>query len=262
MNKRFLSQSVGIIIFLMSVTFSSCGNSGKMVGMYVDEMNQRCPIILSEEMTITGASYEDGQLTYKVLLNEDIMDMSAIKTEDYKNIVALFMGNKGVFSDELIRNDVSVVYSFKGNRSATVYNVVLSADELRDVVLKENVDIADLYDKLLRYSVNVSKKSLPMDIDRGIEMTDMILSDSSLVAVMEVSEELYDMKSSSMVKDELKKGMKEGLRNSADAQMLRMLRLLINTNRKFVYCYVGDKTGRKINLELTHQDLMYLKLKK
>lgn len=238
---------------IISVLFFFCScNKSNVIKEYAEKLTEKCPIVVNEAMTITGATYDEDQLTFKILLDEGIINMSAIKSDDYKSLVAISMANKGIFTNELIENDICVVYSFKGNKTGTKHNIIVTPEEMQEMSTG-NIDINKIYNIMLTSSTNIAKEELPYEVGKGIKLSNIELNDTSLVYVYEVSENLYEI--SKLESLEIRQEQKDILKYSDDISTATEIRLLIATKKSLVYKYVGDKSKNEYKMVFSPSEL-------
>ena len=221
----------------------ACNNSQKQLDEFAKGINNRCPIVINDAMSIVGSNTDDNQLVYKMLLNEDLLDMGTIKSEEYKKLVAISFANQGLLSDNLIQNGTSVLCSFTGNKSGVKYNVVLSPKDM-ETLNSTHVGMDMVYDEMLKSLVEIWKKRLPQKVDKGMDLSDIILNDTALVYVYHLSSQ-YDLNAISQTK--LKQSVIDMINNDGLGDFMQFRKVLINTNRGYVVRLTGGNSkGREV----------------
>lgn len=221
----------------------ACNNSQKQLDEFAKGINNRCPIVINDAMSIVGSNTDDNQLVYKMLLNEDLLDMGTINSEEYKKLVAISFANQGLLSDNLIQNGTSVLCSFTGNKSGVKYNVVLSPKDM-ETLNSTHVGMDMVYDEMLKSLVEIWKKKLPQKVDKGMDLSDIILNDTALVYVYHLSSQ-YDLNAISQTK--LKQSVIDMINNDGLGDFMQFRKVLINTNRGYVVRLTGGNSkGREV----------------
>ena len=239
---------------LVALLFSlvACNNSQKQLDEFSKEINNRCPIVVNDVMSIVGSNTDDNQLVYKMLLNEDLLDMGTIKSEEYKKLVAISVANQGLLSDNLIKNGTSVLCSFTGSKSGVKYNVVLSPKDM-ETLNSSQVGMDMVYDEMLKSLVGIWKKKLPQKVDRGMELSDIMLNDTALVYVYHFSD-LYDL--NAVPQSKLKQSVVDMINYDGTGDFMQFRKVLINTNRGYVVRLIGGNSkGREV--VFSKMDLMH-----
>lgn len=230
----------------------ACNNSQKQLEEFSKEINNRCPIVVNDAMSIVGANTDGNQLVYKMLLNEDLLDMGTIKSEEYKKLVAISVANQGLLSDNLIKNETSVLCSFTGNKSGVKYNVILSPKDM-EALNSSNVGMDMVYDEMLKSLVSVWKRKLPQKIDKGMELSDIILNDTALIYVYHFSNQ-YSL--DAIPQKELKSSVVDMINYDGAGDFMQFRKVLINTNRGYVVRLTGGNSkGREVvffKMDLMH----------
>lgn len=146
--KKLKNQPFAYFMALL-LSLVACNNSQKQLDEFSKEINSRCPIVINDAMSVVGANSDDNQLVYKMLLNEELLDLGTIKSEEYKKLVAISVANQGLLSDNLIKNETSVLCSFTGSKSGVKYNVVLSPKDM-ETLNSTHVGMDMVYDEMLK----------------------------------------------------------------------------------------------------------------
>lgn len=249
--KNLKNQPFACLMALL-LSFVACNNSQKQLEEFSKEISNRCPIVINDAMSIVGSNTDDNQLVYKMLLNEELLDMGTIKTEEYKKLVAISVANQGLLSDNLIKNETSVLCSFTGSKSGVKYNVVLSPKDM-ETLNGTHVGMDMVYDEMLKSLVGIWKKKIPQKIDRGVDFSDIILNDTALIYVYHYSNQ-YDLNAIPQTK--LKQLVVDMINYDGAGDFMQFRKVLINTNRGYVVRLTGGNSkGREV--VFSKMDLMH-----
>ena len=111
----------------------------------------------------------------------------------------------------------------------------------------------------MRESIDEEKKSeLPMEIEDGLTMTDMTLTNNCLTYSIKFDESLYDISMLKMNKKELKKMMKENIKDmdtSFDFTEKTFLTICKEMGINLRFHFKGNKTKKSCDIDIYHTEL-------
>lgn len=110
---------------------------------------------------------------------------------------------------------------------------------------------------LLRLALSYAKADLPEEIDEGIVLTDVKLTNDCFLYIAECDEDIVDIDIlnavKSMLQDEMTKSIKEDIASDSDIQ--EFVKYCKKAHRGIGYKYVGKKSGKTCTVKIPYTQL-------
>ena len=118
-------------------------------------------------------------------------------------------------------------------------------------------DDSDDSETILRLALTYAKANLPEEVDEGIVITDVKLTDDCFLYIAECDEDIVDIDILNAVKGELQseitKSLKEEMATDSDIQ--EFVRYCKKANKGIGYKYVGTKSGKSCTVKIPFSKL-------
>lgn len=228
----------------------------------IDSLNKMLPISVNEHIDMMKFAYEDGQVLMVYAADEEVVNFQQLKenpdlmkqslsqniasSSSFRPLVTLLLASK---------SGLCIMYHSKTSRDCV--KVTLSYDELSELANTFANEPAN-YEALLANQVKVTNLSLPKMLDEITKLEKVSIEGKMVVydnTVMEDSEfSLADMNGKekkafvAILKLTTYSSFKDPLAN-------RFVKLVVATGRGLTYHYVGDKSGKAMDVVFKNKDL-------
>ncbi|MBR4388400.1 MAG: hypothetical protein IKT00_04385 [Prevotella sp.] len=247
-----------IVVVLCAGCFNSSGNKKRLrqeIAKANAEFPQETPGI--GRVDSVGLVDNDNVVVYYYTVYEgtEVLSVDAVKANTdivkRKMINTALAGNRE--SLEIFkRYRVGVRYIFSEENTEKKATVDIPLEEIVRA-LDQKISKTEAAELALKDDLFMSKQSLPIQIEEGLKIVDLTLDDNQLFYIIDVDEKVYPI-SSDFDKAAVKEGIIEEL-NSPAPGMMSTLDNLVKTARGLTFRYVGNKSKRQIDIELSTMEL-------
>ena len=134
----------------------------------IDEANKSCPVVLSEDITMVGFSYDDDDndvvVTYAYSETYGDVGIIAAAKESQKRFMKnyLISDTGRIFYDQILKADAGLRLVFRGSQSNESIDIYFSPDELKSFDKPQTEDNAM---EQIKAIVDISNSQTPVHID-------------------------------------------------------------------------------------------------
>lgn len=257
MIKRFVYLVLSLAV-MAAVAGCSDGKKAQLKEAVLT-IDKRCPVSMGSIGDLISIKYDDESnvVQYYYSVNEDVA-FNIDFIEENKEVAASSI--KLMFSksemkevlDFIIDVGASLKVVYKGSSTGKSTEVEVTSEELADLKDKPYSD-REINEMLLKNEISAIQASLPWKVEDGMEMDKVYDDGENVVYSCRMDEDLYDISlletGLANVKDEVLEGF------SSDVAVKKMIGILVNLDKGFVYRYYGDQSGKSVDVEFTPADL-------
>ena len=250
-----------IVALAIGVCFSSCKRGGEPTyGKPLEKTelvkgiaiaNEQCPLDLEGIGTMESVELSGDTVIYNFTLDEEF-DANANDEAMHDRMINSALANERKSLEMFNDNGISLRYVFTTPSDKRII-VIITKDEIEEA-LSRNVSSSEAAEEVLMSELASTKSTLPVNMGSGMTMTDVIMNDKNLIYVCTVDESLYSLSEEDFDRSAAKSAIKKELA-SPNITEQAMIRNLVNTNRNVVYRYVGNKSGKNIEVVISHNEL-------
>lgn len=252
------------LIFLFSILaitigMSSCQSVAEQkLKKAIEQANKSCPLDMGMVGQITSMKY-DSDTKYvinTVLTDEDVVDLVYLNENKNEAVSAMKLAlDQNEDTRKMLKlmteAGAGMTYIYEGNLSGTICEVSLSPEEIKD--LYENPVSEDVkYKMIIKTAVENEGSRCPYTIDEGLEMVSVEDDGENVIYTCSADEELFDMDLMESMKGDLKGSIAETLNDLSAQDFIKALR---QENHGIIYRYVGNKTGKQVDIVFDNDDL-------
>ena len=248
-----------IIILLVIISLSACLDNKSKLKREIVLANCDCPTETPGVGRLDSLVLEDNGnvVAYYYTIYEDNEQLSVEIINDNNELVKRKMINTALANNRqslkmFQKYHAGLRYIFQEENTGKSAIITIPIEEI-ERSLEQPISQSQAAELALDDDLSVSKKSLPIEIDEGLQIVDLILDKNQLVYVVNVDENLYPLKAD-FDKEAAKQGIVEELNNPAPG-MMTTLNNLVKTARGMVYRYVGSKSKKQIDIEISTIEL-------
>lgn len=250
-----------IALLVTATAFISCfDNVNKSrLKWEIATANRDCPTETPGVGRLDSLSLEDNDevVAYYYTIYEDNEQLSVDAVRENSDFVKRKMINTALANNRqslqmFEKYHAGLRYVFRDEKTGKTAIIFIPIDEIEQA-LSQPLSQAQAAEMALKDDLIMSKKSLPINIDVGLKIVDFILDNNQLVYVVDVDEDRYPMSDEFDIEG-AKQGIIEELNNPAPG-MTTTLNNLVKTARSMVYRYVGSKTKKQVDVEISTIEL-------
>ena len=244
---------------LISIAFMAaavaCSNGNKLQKI-VKQINDTCPVYLSNELSMTGAAYENETVCIFYDYDSEYFNLDFIRQNEdvFRNNTLTVLSST---SDKRIKEmlsliaeedaDFEMVFTKPGEGE---YSLHFTSEELKEMSTAP-VDSR----KQLETVVASIKMQLPIDTGQGLIVKDAILEDNNLVYVNECDEKLISIDLLNERRALVKTSIQQEFSNKRDQVTQSQLKLMKECNVNLAYRYVGNTSGKTCEVVIGYDEL-------
>ncbi|MBR2146039.1 MAG: hypothetical protein IJ925_01090 [Muribaculaceae bacterium] len=120
---------------LSTKQFTTTGSTSSQVSQYVNEINQSCPMALSQELTMSYSTIEGKNMVVYMEVNEYYCDMDDLAANMSKSNARGFLSSMGGPMLRALSNaNMNLIFRYVGNSSGQQAQVKFTPQEMRSMV--------------------------------------------------------------------------------------------------------------------------------
>lgn len=224
----------------------------------VEDMKDQLPIsIPGTDFTIQSIEIDGDEFVYVVSLPETIWEQQGLSQTDAnsdKNIARVLANFNDETIEKLVEANLGFKYVYKNERNDSTFMVViLSADKIRDVHRRVKDGTLESFTMTEIAEKEISKMEMPMQIEKGIWLTDAytkygnVYYEAMIEAELDASD--FDSKILAEMKTDIIKGLKE------ERMFMMNKKQILKDNTHFIYVY-KDNRGKEIaRIDISPSDI-------
>ncbi|MBR4297360.1 MAG: hypothetical protein IKT82_04120 [Bacteroidaceae bacterium] len=252
-----------MMAILCIMTLTSCKNENQAVKQLreiVNSAQSECPINAGVLGDLLDVRYLEEENVVKMYYNLNdggfAIDAFNNNQELAKNNIKLAcsIGDGRQLGDPIVKANARLMVVYKDAATGKTCEVSCSAEELKELQGKL-YDETDMYEMLLQNQLSMENSRCPYAVDNGIMMTKVVDEDGFVVYYAELDEAsvapIRQIKQSESMKL-MRQFIEEYF---ADPTVNKMVQMLTAIDRGVIYRYVGNKSGEKLDLVFTVEDL-------
>lgn len=243
-----------------SLKITSTGDP--QIRQIIDSLNKSCPITINSTIEMVKFAYENNEVTMIYAVDEDAVNFQQLKEnpELMKQSLRQNIANSTSLRPLLTlllasKSSLGVMFHSKTSKSSA--KARLSYEEIEEIAKTQANEPAD-YESQLANQIKMTNLNLPKMLDeitRGEKVSiegKMVVYSNTILEDSEFS--LADMKGKekkafiAIMKLNTYSSFKDPLAN-------RFVKLVVATGRGLAYHYVGDKSGKTMDVVFTNKDL-------
>ncbi|MBD5387105.1 hypothetical protein HDR70_04395 [bacterium] len=252
-----MKKCINLLLFIiLTLAVSSCAGDSALK-MQIESGKKHCPMNLGMAGKLTSMSYneKDREVEFVITLNKQVTDVNDLKQDPQSAReamrLALSKGDMNKLLKMMVDAEASLKVIYKNRGSKDEFTVDFPASELKEIY--DNPMDENAVNKLmLENQIKSERNRLPYNIDKGLKVTEIKDNGSSLIYVCEVDEDMYEIDNMVDGKEELKKNMKDMLK---DRTMRKQAEILAALNKGFEYDYVGKPSGKTVVISFSAAEL-------
>lgn len=245
--------AVALMAFCMS-----CSQKKSKLQEMVDDAAKQCPLSLGNIGSVSSFAYADGEVTMEMLMNEELFnvsfisqDLEASKSSSLKALAGQPEDLKAMMQ-EMIKENVTLVYRYVGDKTHEVAEIRITPQELSDVLnaTSESID----YEEELGIQVNAANKQCPNMVDQATRLDSVFFDNEFVTYEYTIIEEYTNFETIEESSDIMKHYLAQNIQNNLAAMSL-FLRCCVETGRGMQYHYVGDTSHRDLYIQFSKANL-------
>lgn len=229
--------------FLIKASFEDVKES-------VVKTNAECPIVLGSGMEMTSMSINDKYWTIEIKINTNGYGLSGFNKDQGKTLI------KGVD-----KYQISQIYNLNIG-----YKMVFTSETGESkVLIFEHKDLAEVLndtdittDDVLQTYIENNKKACPLEMEKGMFLTDVSYSGDILCHEISVDEKLYSIDLLNSNSASIKRNMEELISSGKDQTMTVIAEWLIKANKGLGYTYLGKDSKKTASIVFSCEELKKL----
>ena len=237
----------GVLIATTLAVLTSCfeDNIRSSIKQSVEQMNKECPVASDAYSSITSVELDNDTVVYKVLTSEEVWGVDLLKNSEEitKKLIKLGLFQEESHSDredlmKMASHGYWIKWIYLGQKSKKRYSLLLSPEELQKG-LDKPMRQEEMSEALLQLMIQREASMVPIELETGFVMKEIRLEEDALIYLYDLDENNYDIGLMRSNKSEIKKEIGTDI-----ISYKHLLRALIKTNRKLIYKYVGNRSGK------------------
>lgn len=261
-----MKKSINLLLMIfMVIAMASCGGrNDRVLKAQIESGKKHCPMNLGMAGKLTSMDYDDksGEVAFVITVNKQVKTVEEIKKtpEATRQAVKLAMqqGQMKKLLEMMADADASLKVTYKNRGSNDEFDVTFSEAEIKDM-LEHPMSEEEINKMLLQTEIDMEKSRIPYKVEKGLTVTNIEDNGNSLVYICEVNEDLYEVESMEEGKEELKNTMRKMMK---DRTMRKQAEVLAALGKGFEYHYVGNKTGKKVIVAFSADEIGEIAKKK
>lgn len=227
---------------------------------FVEWINKDCPVTITMGMgVINSVKLEDNDLTYYVSYDDKLAPFVSKLKSNSKMKEAFITSTLCVNAqnDLLLSKLEQLGYGIKLNitlPSLGLFEFHISADELKAIRKKNQRNPQEAQHNLLLINTEIGKQSVPIEIDKGVVMTDYSLKGENIIITLELDEDIYSMETLRQNKAFLESNAIDNLLQ--DALGKNTLKMCKACNIGLIYRYQGNKSKETLEIKIPKEEIL------
>lgn len=221
--------------------YEDFGDSFKMASFEeveeaVVKTNAECPIVVGSGMEMTSMAINDRYWTIRMKINTNGIGLSGINKEQGKTML------KGVGKYQIsqvfnLNIGFRMIYTSEAGESTTF---ILEHEDLAEIL--NDTDITP-HDVLQTYIEN-NKKAFPLEIEKGMYMTDISFIEDVLCHEITIDENVYSIDLLNSNSASIKQNLSELISTGQDQSLAIVAEWLVKVNKGLGYMYIGNESEK------------------
>lgn len=261
MTTKFFKKNPAFVILILFLTFAasslfmSCDNneSRRKLQSIVTAMNMQCPIKY-DLATCTSADITDNEIVINYVYDENII--LGFDQVNSSKIMGSYLFNESLpneFVDLLISSGYDYKAVFKGAKTRQETTIRFKNKEIKQI--KENPIATS---EILTWQIEVTRNNLPIQIDEFTEWVKLEQDENVVSYTYVVDEDKCDMDDLLKNKDQLSKEIRTFIQqelSSKQSTSKNFYKLICNNGKGFNAVFTGNKTDKKVTVEISNKEL-------
>ena len=256
MKKSIFKFTILAFVGCMMIILAGCSAQENKLAKGVKEANKECPIDMGMGFSIERMAYENGDVVFTYVLNDEIVNLEELKKNPdlLKQAVTASLSNPTgdikALLDLAAEEKAALRFVFKGKQKGKSVDIRLTPDELKTAANDTRVTPEDK----LKASVEAANATFPQVVDPSITVEKMVIEGNNVVYYYEVDEDIVGMNSLKSGSDDLKANVRNALVLGGQA-MAAFIEMVLDTDHGVIYRYVGNKSGEKLDVLFAPDEL-------
>ena len=256
MKKSIFKFTMQVFVGCMMMILAGCSAQENKLAKIVKEANKQCPIEMEIGFSIERIAYENGNVVFTYVLNDEIVNVGNLKKNPdllKQSVTASLSNPKGdvkALLDLATEENVSLHFVFKGKQKGEIVDVSLTPDELKTAANSPSVTP----EEKLKANVEAANATFPQVVDPSITVEKMVLEGSNVVYYYKVDEDIVGIDKLKSSSDGLKSNVRSALTFGGQAMAI-FIEMVLDTDRGIVYRYVGNKSGEQLEILFAPDEL-------
>ncbi len=287
------SRLAGLLLLFAAALIVGCNSEKDNAWLELEEEmekeNKTCPEDLGNGLTLTSVILEDDQLVMKVDISADEEDVTPAFFRQNRELFKM-----GMFADlkddadtrkmcELcVKAEVQIKMVFHFQRYGEDVQLVVPVNEIEEALQSQSssstMDQDSLVEELapvveeeetadddaeqariaIRTEVASLTRQLPMNIEAGLDWTDISYDGSNLIYVYTMDESNGTVNETLAGREAIMKNTMKAQFRDGDSTIKTLVELLVQANSGVIFQYVGASTGQTVSPRLSSAELAAL----
>lgn len=243
-----MRKIVSIMFLLTTVLcFISCGLGHSKLRNFVEQLNKEMPKSYGIMGVALSWQYEDGNVIVNYKINENFVDIDGIREnpELFKESAKILCNDmKNDYGAKKLLTmmdecDAGLVLHYIGNKTGKEVYVTLSSEEVKSALKSDN-EYSPL--ALLEQEIKVTNVHMPLNVENGVVVKNLVLDDDMVVYNVIMDESLYSIAALRSNEMSLRDNLRSNISNN-DPGMVRFIQICKKANVAIAYKYIGDTSG-------------------
>lgn len=233
------------------------------IAKQIERANRDCPIPAAGGMgQVTAIKLEDKLIAFYLDFKPGYADIDALQSDSdatrdmlYLSFIALqAQGNSFKEEmDKLLKNGIGFKINITDGNGRS-FNSILTPEYIADMNRKMLLNPSEALYNALLLKLRIESLECPVELERGIFLTEMTLEDNSIIAILEFDEELYDMEMLNKASNTFCYSLLEEA-NNGDPELGALFDLCKVSHAGLVWRAIGNQSGKQCDLSISSEDI-------
>lgn len=249
-----------ILFFLLAFVFA-----GSAMAQTFDEfleglesINQQCPIPMGQDVgDITSVTYSNGNVEFVYTLNEDLVNIAALKEspEAFKQSMMTIANGEGMKPMvKMMANydGIGLKLIYRGRNTGQELSALITHDELQDLA-DGKVTTGSPHDQLVEF-VRITNMQMPLDLGDGLTETACSMEDGYIVFQFSCDENVFSIDDLEKNSEESKQTILENIRGGSPV-VEKTFNDIRRAGYGAIYRYIGKSSKRSIDIKIENSEM-------
>ena len=248
-------MTVAVLMGCLVMMLTACTADNKLK-LAIEAGNKQCPINMGLAGEVESMSYDDGEVVFTYVLNENVGNVQAMEENPEvmkRTMRANFANPQGQMKAlmDLIKDaNASLRLVFKSKNHEESAEITMTPEELKATTDDTSLTAEDK----LNAEIEVTNMQLPTKVDAATLLEKVVVEGNEVVYLYQIDESVVDMESLEANAGMMRDNVKNMLENGGEA-VLHFMKRVIDTGRSLGYRYTGTESGKKVELVFTNEEL-------